>query len=48
MEKLNKNVSLQSARNCTGYLHDRKFTYLHDRKFTESPLLTREPPDGKK
>ncbi len=40
MEKLNKNVSLQSARNCTGY--------LRDRKFTESPLLTREPPDGKK
>jgi len=40
MEKLNKNVSLRSARNCT--------EYLHDREFTESPLFTREPPDGEK
>jgi hypothetical protein len=35
MEKLNKNVSLQSARNCT--------EYLHGRNSAESPLLTREP-----
>ncbi len=40
MEKLNNNVSLRSARNCTDY--------LHGRKVTESPLLTREPPARKK